>query len=214
MVWTITPVESIKLCRAFSSVIPTQQALFQCKCQKCIFCEVEDLEANKSNSLGWEVTSGEQYPKTPERLQSIKAIWFIRRSPPKILWRKERGEREVNAPPFFFLVERWAFLSCVSICLFLLNPNYLILSSFALIAIFISSQRSRVEISRNVIEITDNASIQQDVQPLGRIIKGNKVATIIDNQPLDILVPLILHFSAVLGPEWPIIVFTGPSAET
>ena len=89
---------------------------------------------------------------------------------------------------------------------------FAVLSFFALVAIFISSQRSRAESTRNIIEhITDNTATQQDVHPLGKIIKGNKVATIIDTRPLDTLVPLILHFSAVLGPEWPIVVFTGPS---
>jgi len=39
------------------------------------------------------------------------------------------------------------------------------------------------------------------------IITGN-VATIIDTRPLDHLMPLLLHFSSVLGPEWPIILFT------
>jgi hypothetical protein len=59
--------------------------------------------------------------------------------------------------------------------------------------------------------MTGNTANQHDIYPLGKIIKGNKVATITDNRPLDNLVPLILHFSAVLGPEWPIVVFTGPS---
>ncbi|RDW60258.1 hypothetical protein BP5796_11864 [Coleophoma crateriformis] len=35
-----------------------------------------------------------------------------------------------------------------------------------------------------------------------------KVATIIEDRPLDTLVPLLLHFSSVLGPEWPIILYT------
>lgn len=39
------------------------------------------------------------------------------------------------------------------------------------------------------------------------IIKNN-VAAIIENRPLDRLVPLLLHFSTVLGPEWPIFLFT------
>jgi hypothetical protein len=86
------------------------------------------------------------------------------------------------------------------------------LSFFALVAVFVFIQRSRRESSRNVIEhITDNSPFQQGVHPLGEIIKGKKVATIIETRPLDTLVPLILHFSAVLGPEWPIVVFTGPS---
>ncbi|RDW56657.1 hypothetical protein BP6252_14070 [Coleophoma cylindrospora] len=35
-----------------------------------------------------------------------------------------------------------------------------------------------------------------------------KVATIIEDRPLDTLVPLLLHFSSVLGSEWPIILYT------
>jgi hypothetical protein len=38
------------------------------------------------------------------------------------------------------------------------------------------------------------------------------VAVIIDDRPLDKLVPLILHFSSVLGPNWPVILFTSQSA--
>lgn len=34
------------------------------------------------------------------------------------------------------------------------------------------------------------------------------LATIIENGPIDKLLPLLHHFSAVLGPEWPIVLFT------
>lgn len=37
---------------------------------------------------------------------------------------------------------------------------------------------------------------------------NSKVAAIIENRPLSNLVPLILHFYAVLGPTWPIVVYT------
>ncbi|KAI9733849.1 MAG: hypothetical protein M1818_007116 [Claussenomyces sp. TS43310] len=37
---------------------------------------------------------------------------------------------------------------------------------------------------------------------------SNPVAAIIENRPLTNLIPLILHFAAVLGPDWPIIIFT------
>ncbi|RDW71420.1 hypothetical protein BP6252_07983 [Coleophoma cylindrospora] len=37
---------------------------------------------------------------------------------------------------------------------------------------------------------------------------ATKVATIIEDRPLDTLVPLLLQFSTVLGPEWPIILYT------
>src|SRR5277367_600394 len=45
----------------------------------------------------------------------------------------------------------------------------------------------------------------------GNMTIGNKVATIIENRPFDNLIPLILHFSSVLGPTWPIVLFTSLS---
>ncbi|RDL39734.1 uncharacterized protein BP5553_04074 [Venustampulla echinocandica] len=39
-------------------------------------------------------------------------------------------------------------------------------------------------------------------------ISNRKAAAIVENRPLDNLIPIILHFSSVLGPEWPIHVFT------
>lgn len=47
--------------------------------------------------------------------------------------------------------------------------------------------------------------------PSEQIAKSKKVATIIETRPLDSLVPLILHFSAVLGPDWPIVLVTDPA---
>jgi len=38
-----------------------------------------------------------------------------------------------------------------------------------------------------------------------------KVAVIIETRPVPTLIPLILHFASVLGPEWPILFFTRPS---
>ncbi|CAG8980980.1 hypothetical protein HYALB_00011089 [Hymenoscyphus albidus] len=48
--------------------------------------------------------------------------------------------------------------------------------------------------------------------PYGLQISTEKAAAIVENQPLESLVPISLHFSSVLGPEWPIHIFT--SAET
>ena len=45
----------------------------------------------------------------------------------------------------------------------------------------------------------------------GKMTIGKKVAAIIENRPLDNLIPLILHFSSVLGPTWPIVLFTSLS---
>ena len=38
-----------------------------------------------------------------------------------------------------------------------------------------------------------------------------RAAAILETRPLDNLIPLILHFSAVLGPKWPIHIFTSSS---
>lgn len=38
----------------------------------------------------------------------------------------------------------------------------------------------------------------------------SKVAVILETRPLENLLPLILHFSSVLGPQWPIHIFTSP----
>ncbi|KAI9743955.1 MAG: hypothetical protein M1818_002689 [Claussenomyces sp. TS43310] len=40
---------------------------------------------------------------------------------------------------------------------------------------------------------------------------GAKVAVIVETRPLTNLIPLILHFATVLGPEWPIMLFTLPT---
>jgi hypothetical protein len=39
-------------------------------------------------------------------------------------------------------------------------------------------------------------------------ISSQKVAAIVENRPLENLIPIILHFSSVLGPEWPMHIFT------
>ncbi|KAI0552911.1 hypothetical protein F4679DRAFT_532888 [Xylaria curta] len=39
----------------------------------------------------------------------------------------------------------------------------------------------------------------------------DRVAVIIEDRPLGNLIPVILHFHSVLGPEWPIILYTSPS---
>ncbi|KAI0526584.1 hypothetical protein F5B22DRAFT_166721 [Xylaria bambusicola] len=38
----------------------------------------------------------------------------------------------------------------------------------------------------------------------------DRVAVIIEDRPLGNLVPILLHFHSVLGPEWPIILYTSP----
>ncbi|KAI1742167.1 hypothetical protein F4680DRAFT_41977 [Xylaria scruposa] len=39
----------------------------------------------------------------------------------------------------------------------------------------------------------------------------DRVAVIIEDRPLGNLIPVILHFHSVLGPEWPIILYTSPA---
>jgi Protein of unknown function (DUF5672) len=46
----------------------------------------------------------------------------------------------------------------------------------------------------------------------GNFVIGKKVAVIIENRPSHNLIPLILHFSSVLGPSWPILLFTSLSS--
>ncbi|KAH6677172.1 hypothetical protein B0J14DRAFT_337011 [Halenospora varia] len=41
----------------------------------------------------------------------------------------------------------------------------------------------------------------------------NNVAVIVENRPLANLIPLILHFSTVLGPDWPIIFYTAKTTK-
>jgi hypothetical protein len=61
--------------------------------------------------------------------------------------------------------------------------------------------------------------VQQDVpvsQPHGVQVQKvqkhqDRVAVIIENRPLENVVPVILHFHSVLGPEWPIIFYTVPT---
>jgi hypothetical protein len=53
-----------------------------------------------------------------------------------------------------------------------------------------------------------NPYASSDTAPIGQ-----KVAVIVENRPLSNLVPLILHFSNVLGPSWPIVLYTGGNLE-
>ncbi|KAH8802509.1 hypothetical protein F5884DRAFT_473592 [Xylogone sp. PMI_703] len=85
---------------------------------------------------------------------------------------------------------------------------FVILVSLAIL--FHSS--ARLQRSNDVSELTHQHAPLAEVSLSQKAsIKGNKVATIIENRPLDNLIPLILHFSIVLGPEWPIVLFTDPS---
>jgi hypothetical protein len=54
--------------------------------------------------------------------------------------------------------------------------------------------------------LTTPNSASGDLFPIGK-----KVAVIVETRPLQSLIPLILHFASVLGPEWPILFFTRAS---
>jgi hypothetical protein len=43
---------------------------------------------------------------------------------------------------------------------------------------------------------------------------SNKIAVILKSRPLPHLLPLLLHFSTVLGTDWPIHVFTSPTTKS
>jgi hypothetical protein len=43
---------------------------------------------------------------------------------------------------------------------------------------------------------------------------SDKIAVILESRPLPHLLPLLLHFSTVLGPDWPIHVFTSPTTKS
>ncbi|KFY74293.1 hypothetical protein V499_05672 [Pseudogymnoascus sp. VKM F-103] len=42
----------------------------------------------------------------------------------------------------------------------------------------------------------------------GTYFESDRVAVIIEDRPLENLIPLILHYSAVLGPAWPVVLYT------
>jgi hypothetical protein len=53
--------------------------------------------------------------------------------------------------------------------------------------------------------------VQFDTSVLVGKVKVKEVAVIFETRPLSYLLPLLLHFSSVLGAEWPMYVFTPPS---
>lgn len=66
-----------------------------------------------------------------------------------------------------------------------------------------------------MIEISKLVEITKSQPPTGKgtfegghYFNSTKAAVIIETRPLENLVPLILHFSSVLGPEWPVILYT------
>lgn len=48
----------------------------------------------------------------------------------------------------------------------------------------------------------------QLLQPSSRIEDSKNVAVVIEDRPLPNIVPLLLHFSSVLGPTWPVVYYT------
>ena len=66
--------------------------------------------------------------------------------------------------------------------------------------------------SSSLSTITPSGPQSQSAKTGGRI--TNKVAVITDTQYTSRLIPLILHFHAVLGPDWPIILYTSQETLT
>ncbi|TVY44111.1 hypothetical protein LSUB1_G001906 [Lachnellula subtilissima] len=65
-------------------------------------------------------------------------------------------------------------------------------------------------------ETSPTSSFQPSASPTSSsavavLTTAKNVAAIVETRPLDTLVPLFLHFSTVLGPEWPIHIFTTQS---
>lgn len=74
----------------------------------------------------------------------------------------------------------------------------------------ISQDENSTHISNNDISSTSSfISVQAKPQPqIANITTSNKVAVIIETRRSGNIIPLILHFSAVLGPTWPLIIYT------
>ena len=53
----------------------------------------------------------------------------------------------------------------------------------------------------------------EDLFPPSKSNQRTNVAAIIENRPLSNIAPLLLHFSAILGPDWPIVLFTAEGNE-
>jgi hypothetical protein len=75
-----------------------------------------------------------------------------------------------------------------------------------LIIILFSSQR----LSSDGYSSNSHANDASSSVPTIPTIATTKAAVIVENRPLHNLIPVILHFSSVLGSEWSIHVFTGP----
>lgn len=78
-----------------------------------------------------------------------------------------------------------------------------------------SITNSNSSLAHLVHSLSHSASHSQPLSTAGNlpgytanVTTSPKVAVIIETRPSAALVPLILHFSAVLGPDWPVIIYT------
>jgi hypothetical protein len=90
------------------------------------------------------------------------------------------------------------------------KPSLLLLAIISIVVIaFYSAELFRSEKPHIIVSNSWAPS-----KPSGNMVIGKKVATIIESRKFDNLIPLILHFSSVLGPSWPIVLFTSlPQAD-
>ncbi|KAI1326411.1 hypothetical protein F5Y16DRAFT_375201 [Xylariaceae sp. FL0255] len=77
------------------------------------------------------------------------------------------------------------------------------------------SSTSSSETAENTTTMTMTAELVSLSSSGGHVHKyTDRVAVIVEDRPLPNLVPVILHFHAVLGPRWPIILYTTPETST
>ncbi|KAI1148415.1 hypothetical protein F4825DRAFT_464930 [Nemania diffusa] len=92
-------------------------------------------------------------------------------------------------------------------------------STASTIALADNPETDRVELDGAVVDgspHTDESGSGNEVPvaaPPSVKKNADRVAVIIEDRPLGNLIPVILHFHAVLGPSWPVILYTSPQTE-
>ncbi|KAI0128877.1 hypothetical protein BJ170DRAFT_350135 [Xylariales sp. AK1849] len=80
----------------------------------------------------------------------------------------------------------------------------------------VDNQTVSQETADHVVEVGSdekgtNGGVSQAPQPYILQQHTDRAAVIVENRPLENLIPVILHFHSVLGPEWPLIFYTTPT---
>lgn len=70
-----------------------------------------------------------------------------------------------------------------------------------IVLVILYAGRAAIDSSGFALQLTQHKS-SSSLKP------DQNVAVIVENRPLDSAIPLLLHFASVLGPEWPIYLFT------